>query len=692
MEQSLARSLFTPRTIALIGASEDLKKASSRPQRFLKKQHFTGRVLPINPSRREVFGERAYASLQEAPGPIDHAFIMVPAAIVPMVVAECCAAKVPVATIMTDGFAETGAEGRTIQDAMVATARAAGLRLVGPNSMGLVDTYSQTALTASDVLAGLALEKGSLALVSQSGGVLGALMSRAQARGQAFSRLVSTGNEADISVGELVDLLIDDDNTRVILLFLETLRDPESLARAARRAHAANKPIVAYKLGTSEIGRALATSHTGAMVGPKENAEAFFRDSGILHVKCLESLWEIAPLIAGRRPPIGRRVAIMTTTAGSAAMVADRLGALDAELVPATEELRQRIATFGIRVGEGPIADLTMAGSRKDVYAAGLEALVAADNCDARVAVVGASGMFRPELFVDSLVAAAGADKPLAVFAAPEAQELLRQLAARNVAAFRTPEACADSVDAYLRWRAPRDLSQVAVLNAVERMLEGKLGRQFNESDASSIVAALGIPAPRSWQLREGDVIPDLEFPVVAKILSADIAHKSEVGGVVVGLHDRQALERAIATIPEQVRMRHPQARIEGIIVQEMVRGLAEAIVGYRLDPEVGPIVMVGAGGTLAEIYHDLAVRLAPVDEATALEMVAEVRGLAVIRGYRNLPRGDCEALAQAIVALSSLAALSKPRVLEAEVNPIQVKSEGEGVVALDCLLVTDRS
>ena len=275
----LSKALFHPQRIALVGASGDATKNTARPQRFLRKHGFTGTILPINPGRPEILGEPAFASLEAAAAslggaPIDHVFIMTPAASVLELVRECVRLKVPVATLYSDGFAERGEEGRALQDEIVSIARAGGLRLLGPNALGVIDTHANSPITCNATFEGDQLLRGNLAIISQSGSMMGSLMSRAQARGFGFSRLVSVGNECDIGVGELVDLMVDDPHTDAILLFLETLRDAPALAAAARRAFAAGKPVIAYKLGRSEIGRELAASHTGAMTGADDTAAA----------------------------------------------------------------------------------------------------------------------------------------------------------------------------------------------------------------------------------------------------------------------------------------------------------------------------------------------------------------------------------------------------------------------------------
>ena len=482
----LFSALFEPKCIALIGASSDEKRTTSRPQRFLAKHGFTGEILPVNPGRAEIFGLKAYKDIDSVPGEIDHAYILLNGKDAVAALAACGRHGVKVASILAGGFADAGAAGASLQDELLRIVKETGIRLVGPNSIGTVSTDPPMALTANAAFAIDELRAGNWGLVSQSGSLIGALLSRADARGVGFSRLISVGNEVDLAVGELADLLVDDAKTRAILLFMETLRDGERLARAARRAHAVAKPVIAYKLGRSEIGQELAKSHTGAIAGSDATFDAFCRRHGIVRVSMFESLVDVPALLVDRPPVKGKRVAVAT----------------------------------------------------------------------------------------------------------------------------------------------------------------------------------------------------------MLKVLSADIAHKTEAGGVALGLADGQAAALAAREIEKRVRAHAPTARLDGFLIQKMERGLAEVIVGFRRDPLVGPTVTVGLGGVLAEIYKDAATRLAPVDEAEARRMIDEVKGLATVRGYRNLPKGDVAALARAVAALSRLAHEAFAEVAEAEINPLLVKRDGEGVVAVDGLVL----
>jgi len=633
---SLAQALFSPRAVALVGASGDAAKTTARPQRYLKKHGYQGRVFPINPTRNEVLGQKSYARVSEVPEPVDHAYILTGE--VEQALEDCGKRGVAVASIFSGGFADAGAEGMQRQAKLVARARELGVRLLGPNSMGVIDVPGRLALSVNAVLEMDALPPGTTSIVSQSGTMLGTLLSRGAARGLGFARLVSVGNEADVGVGELVDLLAADAGTRVILLFLETIRDAQRLASAVRAAHLAGKAVAAYKLGRSALGEAAALSHTGALAGTDAALDAYFRDCGIVRVDMLETLLEIPPLLAGRVPPnLGRpgKVTVVTTTGGGAASVVDRLGMRGVELA-------------------APIMDLTMAASGQD-YGAAL-AKAALTDCDAVLACVGSSAQFHPDLAVQPIVQGPRV-KPLIAFFTPQADRSLALAAAAGIPAFRTPEACADAIASFLSWRSARKPPALAVpADLPENPFE--------------LLAALGIPVAR-WAIAEAPAFAHgIEYPVALKRLEA---HKTERGGVVLGIRDRAEFEQQAKKLGA-----------ERILVQKMQPGLAEAIVGYRDDAVVGPVVLLGAGGVLTEIHRDYVLRMAPVSEREAGEMIEQVKGFAAIRGYRNLPRGDLGALARAVSALSALALVPGRPLREAEVNPLIVKADG--VVAVDAL------
>jgi len=640
---SLAEALFAPRSVALVGASGDAGKNTARPQRYLRKHGYTGKIYPVNPTRPSIFDETCFPSVEKIPQQIDHALIMVQD--VESALEDCGKRGVPVASVYSDGFADAGAQGLKRQAKLVERARQLGVRLLGPNSMGVVNLPGRVALTVNGVLEMDAPPAGGVSLVSQSGTMLGTVLSRGAARGLGFAKLVSVGNEADLGVGELVELLAADEDTRVILLFLETIRDAAKLASGARKAHAAGKPIVAYKLGRSALGEALARSHTGALAGADAALEAFFRDNGILRVDMLETLIEIAPLVLGKTPlDLARkpRIAVVTTTGGGAASVVDRLGLAGIETVGPSPDK--------------PIHDLTMAATPQK-YRETLEKLLADRECDAVLATVGSSAQFHPKFAIEPILEAKKTAKPLGVFLTPHAESSLALLAEKGIAAFRTPEACADAFASYFNWQSPRKPYSA--------------GTPLFEEEVFSLLESLGIPVVEQQVASAPDFKHSIPYPVAVKVLDAE--HKTEVGGVAL----------ALSNFEEFIQVAEDWDK-PALLVQRMESGLAEVIVGYRRDPVVGPVVLVGAGGTLTELYRDFTLSMAPVSPEEAMRMIERVRGLAVLRGYRNLPRGDVQALAQAVSALSRLCFLEK--VLEAEINPLIVKSRG--VVAVDALMM----
>ncbi|WP_372623884.1 acetate--CoA ligase family protein [Falsiroseomonas sp.] len=676
---SLSDALLAPRRIALVGASGDAGRLTARPQRYLRRHGFAGELFPVNPRAPEILGERSYASLTDIPGEIDFAYILLGTGQVEAQVASCAARGIPVACVLADGFAEAGHEGAELQARVLATAKSAGIRLLGPNSMGVINTHTRTALTTNAAFEADALPSGRVALVSQSGSMMGALLSRGAARGIGFSHLVGTGNEADLTAGEIASLLLDRPEVDVVCLFLEAIRAPEQLAAAARKAHALGKPIVALKLGRSPFGAELAASHTGALAGTDAAADAFFRAHGTLRVTMLEALLELPPLVAGRRAPARthRGVGVMTTTGGGGALAIDALGVRGIEAKKPDAAAAAKLAAAGMPT-HARLLDMTLAGTKPERVMAALDALRAAEDTDLALAVIGSSAQFRPQDSVAGIVEAAKQPgKPIAAFLAPQAEASLRLLAEAGIAAFRTPETAADAIAAFCTWRAPREVPALPPPAVT-------LPDAPDEADARALFAALGLSSDAA--VMQQDPPEGLRYPVAAKILSPDIAHKTEVGGVMLNILDSAALREAAAAMRARVAAAAPDARITGILVQPMAKGLAEAILGFRRDPEAGAVVLLGAGGVLSELHRDIALRLAPVDEAEARAMIGEVRALTSLSGWRNLPRGDLDALAKAVVAVSRLATLDA--VKEAEINPLIIHAEGQGVTVADAWIV----
>ena len=680
----LRRALLSPRSVAIVGQSNDAGKTAGRPLSYLRRAGFGGTIYSINPRRDTVLGERAYPSVAALPEVPDHAYILVPTEAVIDAVAECGRAGVKIATILAAGFSETGAEGVAREQRLREVAAETGIRIVGPSSLGVVNLRNGLLLTANAAFAEPDIPVGRIFFASHSGTMIGALMSRGKARGIGFAGLVSIGNEVDLSIGEICAATLDDPDIDGYLLFLESIRNAAALRDFALGAAERGKPVVAYKLGRSAAARELAVTHTGALAGEDDVASAFLADCGIARVESLEALIEALPLVrrtpirpVGARPP---QVAVLTTTAGGATMVVDPLAMRGVEIVQPSAETFARFAAKGIEATPARIVDLTIAGTRYDVMKAALDILTTAPEFDMVLAVVGSSARFHPQQAVQPIIDSANAAKPIAAFLVPEAPEALARLSEAGVPAFRTPEACADAIAAALARRAPKAL--VAVIS-------GDGGRVLDELEAYALLDRIGIPRAPAVALdaaiTQAPTLP-FAYPVAVKVLSADIPHKSEVGGVALNVPDGDALVIAIKTMRETVKAR-TGITPDRVLVAPMVSGIGEALVGYRIDREVGPLIMVAAGGVFTEIYRDRSLRLAPIDLPTAQAMIAEVKAFATLKGFRGKPPGDLDALAKAIVALSQLALQNDPVIAEAEVNPLIVRADG--VVAVDALIRT---
>jgi acyl-CoA synthetase (NDP forming) len=687
-------SFLNPKSVALIGASSNPGKLTARPLTFMARHGFGGAIYPINPGATEIDGWPAFASIHDAPRVPDQAYIMLDAEPALAALAECGQAGVRCATLLADGFGEAGPEGQAREARLVAIAQEYDMLVVGPNSTGIVDTGNGFTCTTNAAFAADALPRGRFAVLSQSGSVIGTMLSRGAAVGLGFRCYVSLGNEACLGLGEVGQLLLDEPEIDGFVLFMETLRRPDAFRRFADTARERGKPILAYLVGRSEAGRHLAASHTGAMTGGSRAIEAFLDALGVIRVQTLEVLAELSNALAlkhriARRP---HRVSLVTTTGGGGGMVYDRIGLGGSDLAPMSEATRLALADQGIDLKPGPIVDLTLAGTRYDTMKSVITQLARDDGIGLIVAVIGSSAQFNPELAVKPVVdavAEAGEDTaPVVAVPIPHALDSLQQFNRGGVPAFRTPENAAEAVAALMARPIRTTIPDPAPPDAARRLLETLPDGTLNERDGAALLRAFGLDCVQSCVVRDAADLPEpLPFagPYALKVLSSDIAHKSEAGGVRLGLATRDALAAAMDDMARRVAAHCPDASIEGYLVQPMISGLQEAIIGFSRDPVVGPLITVGLGGVLTEIYKDISVRPAPISVEGALLMLDDVKGFALLRGYRGAPRGDLEALAGVIAALSHCAGL--PRVHEAEANPVAVNHAGQGVICLDALV-----
>lgn len=690
--QALAQALMAPRSIALLGASDDPGKTAGRPLPYLRSSGYGGVLYAINPHRTQVQGERAYPSIAALPDVPAQAFVLTPTEGVVAAVQQCVDAGVPLVTVLAAGFSETGPEGVAREAALRDVVHGSGTRLLGPSSLGIVNPRNGLVLTANAAFAEPGLPTGKVFVASHSGSMIGALVSRGKARGVGFAGLISVGGEADLSLGEICSAVLDDAEIGGYLLFLESLRHGAALRAFARAAALRGKPVVAYKLGQSAAAAELSATHTGALAGEDDVADAFLKDLGVARVGTFEALLETLPLALKmplrRGAPQPRRVGVVTTTGGGAAMAVDQLGIRGVTVALPSEATLARLRDTGLPSQPARVLDLTLAGTRYDVMKAAIATYLAAPEFDLVLAVVGSSARLKPELAVKPIIDSAGHAKPLAAFLVPEAPEAIAALTAAGVPCFRTPEACGDAIAAVFARRLPAE----AEVPAQRGHGDGEPAF-IDEAEAYALLDTLAVPrAPSLTVPLDAAALPALPtlpfpYPLAVKLCSAALPHKTDVGGVVLNVADEPALRTALTTLRDNAAKHAPGIAAGRALIQPMCAGLGEVLIGYRVDPGAGPIVMLAAGGIWAELQRDRSLRLAPVSVEAAHEMIGEVRALQALQGLRGKPRGDLQALAEAISALSQLALRPELGVNEAEINPLIVGGEGQGVVAVDALV-----
>lgn len=686
--------LLNPRSVALIGASADPTKTSGRPVSYLLRHGYRGRIMPVNP-RVERIGELPchadVASLPEVP---DVGVVMLGAERAQEAVRALAARGAAAAIVLAGGYSETGADGARRQRELLDAA--GSMRLLGPNTIGLVNLSDRIVLSASGALELKEFIAGGIGVVSQSGGILGALLSRATARGIGLSKLVATGNEADLDVSDFIDHLAHDEATRVIALYLEGIRDPDRFRRAALKAAAAGKPIVAFKIGRSESGARAAASHTGAMAGSDRVHDALFEQLGVLRARSFDDLLDQpAALVTGRRLQ-GRRIAILTSTGGAGTLVADEIGLAGFEAPPPDgptgDALRALMPGDQAVLDRNPI-DVTLAGLQPEILQAACEILLGSDGYDALALIVGSSGVGRPALMADAIrPVLEHTGKPVIAFVAPHAPEAAALLMRQGVPAYDAAERCASALRALRHAADVPGVEGAAPPPAPPADLDLPIG-SLDESQAKHLFARFGVPCARevvvSSAAEARDAAGALGSRVVLKLLSSTITHKSDVGGVAVGL-DATSIAAAFETMASNVESRTGQ-RPQRFLVQEMVAGGTELILGLHRDP-LGTAVLLGFGGVLAELHQDTAMRLLPpgrvLARTEALAMASSLKSWPLLNGYRGRPPADVDALAEVIVAFSHMACVLGDRLQEAEINPLFVLPRGQGVVAADGVAV----
>ncbi|HWK66869.1 MAG TPA: acetate--CoA ligase family protein [Rhizobiaceae bacterium] len=691
-------AIFEPRSIVIVGASQDPTKIGGRPVELLQKYGFAGNIYPVNPRASEVQGLKAFASVLEIPDAADLAVIAVPAEAAPDAAQDCATKGVRGAVILSSGFTELGEKGAALQRQLSDIAADTGIRIVGPNCLGTLGITDKAIATFSIMLESRMPVAGPLAIVSQSGNLGSFTMRQAMERGIGISRFMTTGNECDLDIADGIAWLARDPATEVILCCMETCRSAAKLVRALDDARRAGKPVIVLKIGSSDVGQAAAASHTGALAGAPAVFDAVFERYGAVRVRSIEQLVDVghaATILLPDRLPRGRRVALVTASGGFGVMMADAASAARLEVPQLSRTAQERVLeVVPYASPRNPVDTTAQVSSRPEIMEQVLGAVLADENCDASVLLL-SSSLYLPRLrkvYMEALrnLRESHPDRLLMLIVKGPADAV----AELNSMGYPT----AESIDA-----ACITLASLAAMGTQsrERFALQPTGSALPPLPADALLHEHGAKAALSsagFPVLPEQIVDDVEaavvaanavgYPVVIKIVSPDLPHKTEVGGVVIGVGSDSEMRATYGSMLETVRARAPAARLAGVLVSPMIKGGVELILGTKNDPIFGPVVMAGMGGIYAEIMQDIALRVAPVDETEAHDMLRSLKVYKILQGARGRPKADIAAAAKAIAALSRFAQGHADTIGEIDINPLVVLPEGEGAVALDALIV----
>ncbi|HZS85164.1 MAG TPA: acetate--CoA ligase family protein [Stellaceae bacterium] len=701
------RPFFRPRAVAVIGAAEDAATIRGRILAQLLGCGFPGEVYPVHPRHREIQGRRAYPAIAAAPRPVDLALIAIPAEKVPGALEECAAAGVKSALVFSSGFAEEGGDAhRALQERIAAIAQASGMIVAGPNSVGMVDIMGPLVASFSPavdlaLLPALRADPAArrIGIVSQSGGLGFALFNRGLRRRLAFSTIVNTGNEAALDACDVLEWLLEDERTGVVLMFIEAIRRGRRFMALAERALALGKPIIIAKIGRSGAGRRAAASHTASLTGSDDAYAAVFRRFGVIRAEDQDEMLDIAAAAALAPLPAGRRLGIVTISGGVGGWLADTAAAHGLDVPELSPTLQARLRDFLPSYGAAfnPV-DITAQAIGNDHRLRAVGALAASDEVDAVIAV--------SSLIGDQRLAAEKAAlgdilrqrrKPILFYSYTlPSEQNLAHLAEIGAPCYTSLAGAARAVAALAQMAAARRMPRPsAPASSPQRAAAARLldaaGPVLCEFEAEAVLALYGITALPSGLAQDAcearEIARRLGFPVALKLQSPDLPHKTEIGGVVLNLHDEAAVAAACGALLARLASAAPRARLRGVLVQKMAPPGLEVIAGTVADPDFGPLVTVGMGGIAAEALRDTATSPLPLDEAAALGLLASLRGAALLGAWRGATARDRAALAALLLRLAQLAVDFADRVLAIDLNPVLLYAEGEGLAVVDALI-----
>jgi len=698
--------LLNPQAIAVVGASERAGSAGRLVLENLRHLEYTGDVYAVHPKHDQVLGFPCFPDLKSLPGPVDSVAVLLGADKVLSVLEEAVEANIPAAWVLASGFGETGLEGKARQAELVHFAGRTDLLVCGPNCIGMANLVDRVA-TYSPAL-GPATKPGNVSAVMQSGAIC---LGLANAARFGFRYLISSGNEAVLDSADYIGHLVKDPHTHVIVAFLEGISHPQKFIAAAEAAAEAGKPILVVKVGRSEMARRTVQAHTGSLAGSDEVCDAAFRQLGVMRLDTLDELVETAQLFITCPLPTGEGVGLLSLSGGHIGLVADLAQDLGMVFPPFSKKAQQALTE--VLPLYSPIAnplDAWGSGNLEETYPACVEVVAQEENIHLLAVSRGTPFEVAPMEIQQSLAVAQAAvratqetGKPVLMFSnysagfQPEVQKTLEKGGVPYLqGTHETLRAIQAFVD-YARFHrqrgepvsrgcpSPADLADW-------RMKLRETKGALSEVEGRHLLAAYGIPGPKELVAATAkdaiEAAQHIGYPVVLKILSPDIQHKTEIGGVQVGLADASSVTGAFREVMAATRRHHPQARLEGVLVQEMIPADAvEVILGVLKDPDFGPVVAFGSGGILVELLEDSSLRLPPLGREQALEMIHETRCVRLLQGFRGKPPADIDALTDALVRLSQLAADLGDLIAALDINPLMVLPRGEGVRAVDALV-----
>lgn len=695
-------SFFAPDSIALIGASRDHEKIPGRLLSMLRKNEYPGRIYPINPNYGDIDGLKCYKSIADVGAPIDLAIIIIPARAVLGALEQCAEVGVRNAVIISSGFAEEGGDSAAMQDAIVALAKRTGMRISGPNAEGFLSEAQKVAATFSptvDVKPGhvpVVATTRRIAIVAQSGGIGFAIKHRAKALGVAISYCVSAGNESDLGAGEFLDYMVQDASTDVILLFIEGIRDVDKFLVAARRAAEKRKPVIVTKVGRSGAGERAAASHTASMAGWSAAYDAVFAKYGFIVSNDLDEAVTIAAVLATNPLPKGDRVAVLTVSGGGGIWGADTVSLQGLKVPELSAEIQSQIKQWMPSYGAaGNPIDVTAQGVSSGGLQKSIELFEKSGEIDATLVIMSFSSETRmPFKEAELKPVIARQSKPVVFYSYTLPSEFARRELAKSGVVVLSGLTHVGVAMRRLVETANFKLAPAADMVALPaRDLAMHLKSEtLSEFDSKSLLRDAGIALPDEALVTDrGELdaaIARAGFPLVMKIQSRDIPHKSEVGGVRVNITTKGEAFTAYGTLLDNARKHRPDAAIQGVLVGPMAKKGVEIIVGTLTDRVFGPVVMVGLGGITTELFRDVIYRPAPVSAEEAMVMLGALKAAPLLNGFRGAAKADVAALSRLISELSILAARHAGHISEIEINPVLVHPEGQGVTVVDALVV----